>query len=473
MRTDLPPLRFHNTLSGATELFTTLSGNVVKMYNCGPTVYDRAHIGNLRAFVFANTLRRTLDVWKYNVKQVINITDVGHLVSDADDGEDKMEKSAKKRGLSAQEIAKEITELFFADLDLLGIDREQIQFPRATEYIAEQIALVQTLEEKGYAYVIADGVYFDTARFVGYGKLGNINIDEQKEGARVEENTEKRNPSDFALWKLSPKGEQRQQEWESPWGVGFPGWHIECTAMIFTLLGKQIDIHTGGIDHIPVHHNNEIAQAEAATGKQYVRYWMHGAFITIENKRIGKSVGNTIYLQSIVDRGYSPRALRYWALTGHYRTPMNFTWDALEGANTALKNLSRYVLEGVDEKVAPDATFLVDFYAAIANDLDTPKAIARVWEMVKDADLSPSSKHASLLTADQVLGLGLADAQPTVKIDFIPFETLPEQVRAIISARQQARKEKDFALSDKLRKQLAQLGYEVTDTADGQQIVKK
>ncbi len=481
----LPPLRFHNTLSGTLETFTPISSGCVKMYNCGPTVYDRVHIGNLRAYVFANTLRRALDTWGYDVKQVINITDVGHLVSDADDGEDKMEKSAKKRGLSAQEIAQEITDLFFTDLDLLGIDRDTIQLPKATEFIAEQIALVQTLEEKGYAYIIADGVYFDTAKFASYGKLGNINVAEQKEGARVEENVEKKNPSDFALWKLSPNGEQRQQEWASPWGVGFPGWHIECTAMIFKLLGKQIDIHTGGIDHIPVHHNNEIAQAEAATGRQYVRYWMHGAFINIEGKRIAKSLGNTIYLQSIVDKGYSPRALRYWFLTGHYRSPMNFTWDALDGANTALKNLSRHMLDTTNsntttsdaqhstQKAEPDAAFLADFYAAIADDLDTPKAIARVWELVKDASVSPEVKRASLLAADQVLGLGLADTQPVVKIEFMPIDTLPEEVRAIVAERQAARTDKNFARSDELRTQLASQGYEVTDSADGQHISKK
>ncbi len=388
---ELPSLKLHNTLSGNLETFEPLSSKV-KMYNCGPTVYEQQHIGNLRGALLANTLKKTLEAFDYSVQHVSNITDVGHLTGDnsgdADTGEDRMEKSAAKQGKTAQEIAETITALYFADLDSLGIDRSNIQFPRATEYIEEQITLVKTLEEKGYAYTIDDGVYFDTAKFPTYGKLGAINLAGQKDGARVEENIEKKNQHDFALWKFSKPGEKRQQEWPSPWGVGFPGWHIECTAMIFKLLGKQIDIHIGGIDLIPIHHNNEIAQAEAATGKQFVRYWMHNAFITIENKKVSKSLGNTIYLHNITERGYSPRALRYWYLTGHYRAPMNFTWDAIEGADTALKRLGRAFLEMPKEDKnkggTPHEAFLKDFYAALAHDLDTPKAIARVWDLVKD-----------------------------------------------------------------------------------------
>ena len=470
-----PTLRFFNTMSGQVETFAPLSDREVKMYNCGPTVYDRVHIGNLRAYVFADTIRRTLDQWGYAVNQVINITDVGHLVSDGDDGEDKMEKSAKKRGVSAQDIAQEITDLYFADLDSLGIDRSKITFPKATEFISEQIALVQTLEEKGYAYQISDGIYFDTAKFPAYGKLGNIQLAEQKEGARVEENPEKKNPSDFALWKFSMKGEKRQQEWPSPWGTGFPGWHIECTAMIFKLLGKQIDIHTGGIDHIPVHHNNEIAQAEAATARQYVRYWMHGAFITIENKKISKSLGNTVYLSGIVDRGFSARALRYWFLTGHYRSPINFTWDALEGANTALRNLSRHCLE-TEGEAEPNATFVADFLAAMADDLNTAKAIARTWDMVKDSSLSPAEKRASLLVADQFLGLGLGDQQAARQLTVektIAVDELPENVQKLVADRQSARAAKDFGKADELRAHIDAAGYDIKDSPDGPRVTQK
>jgi cysteinyl-tRNA synthetase len=465
----MPALKLHNTLSGETERFEPLNGTV-KMYNCGPTVYEEQHIGNLRGPLLANTLRKTLEVWGYPVKHVSNITDVGHLTGDnagdADLGEDRMEASAKKRGVSAQEIAETITQLYFNDLDSLGIDRGKIEFPRATAYIQEQIALVKTLEEKGYAYIIDDGVYFDTSKFAAYGKLGAINLGGQKDGARVEENMQKKNAHDFALWKFSPKRGERQQEWQSPWGVGFPGWHIECTAMIFTLLGKQIDIHLGGIDLVPIHHNNEIAQAEAATGKPFVRYWMHNAFITIEGKRLSKSQGNTIYLHQIIERGFSPMALRYWYLTGHYRSPMNFTWEAIEGADTALKRLVRAYLE-TPEGGKPDATFLQEFYKAVANDLDTPKALALVWEHIKNLN------QATLAEADKVLGLGLDDTRPPQKLAVVEQSDLPEDVQMLAKEREAARESKDFDKSDNLREQIEAQGYNIKDTPEGQKLSKK
>jgi cysteinyl-tRNA synthetase len=286
------PLQLHNTLSGKLEPFAPLSSREVKMYNCGPTVYDRQHIGNMFAAILPDTLRRALEAWGYKVKQVINITDFGHLVSDADLGEDKMSKGLEREGLALtmenmHTLAEKYTALYLDDIAALGIDTKKILFPRASQYIPEQIALIKTLEQKGYAYKTSDGVYFDTKKFADYGKLGNINLAGQEAGARVEQNPEKKNPTDFALWKYQPEGENKKEKlgWESPWGRGFPGWHIECTAMIFKLLGKQIDIHTGGIEHIPVHHNNEIAQAEVITGKQYVKYWLHNAHITIEGKK--------------------------------------------------------------------------------------------------------------------------------------------------------------------------------------------
>ena len=466
----LPALKLHNTLSGQLEVFEPLN-STVKMYNCGPTVYEEQHIGNLRGALLSNTLKRTLVAWKYPVQHVSNITDVGHLVSDSDEGEDKMEKSAAKRNVSAQEIAQEITGLYFKDLDALGIDRSAMEFPRATAYIDEQIALVKTLEEKGYTYTIDDGVYFNTAKFAGYGKLGHINLSGQKDGARVEENVQKKNQHDFALWKLS-KGEQRQQEWPSPWGVGFPGWHIECTAMIFKLLSRQIDIHLGGIDLIPIHHNNEIAQAEAATGRQFVRYWMHNAFITIENKKVSKSLGNTIYLHNIIERGFSPLALRYWYLTGHYRSPMNFTWDVIEGANTALRRLTQAFVE-MPKGGKADEAFLKDFYAALANDLDTPKALARVWDLMKDDSVSPANKRASLVEADKVLGLGLNDERVATKLAVVKQTDLPAEVQSLITEREAAREAKDFTKADDLRTKIESLGFDIKDTPEGQKVTKK
>ncbi|HEY6018735.1 MAG TPA: cysteine--tRNA ligase, partial [Candidatus Paceibacterota bacterium] len=418
------------------------------------------------------TIRRTLDAWGYTVEQVINITDFGHLVSDADEGEDKMTKGLKREGLALsmenmKKLAERYTDAFFADIVDMGLDTQKIKFPRASEYIAEQIALIKTLEQKGYAYRTSDGVYFDTSRFPNYGKLGHIDLSGQQATGRVEENSEKRSPHDFALWKLDSK-----LGWDSPWGKGFPGWHIECTAMIFSLLGRQIDIHTGGIDHIPVHHNNEIAQAEAITGKQYVRYWMHNEFITIESKRIGKSMGNAIVLNSIIDKGTDPRALRYWYLTAHYRTPMNFTWEALEGAATALGRLKRLYLELPQSSLPADERFVADFYAAMAEDLNTPRALARVWDMVRDDSITPTVKKSSLTLADKILGLGLGETGPRAKLS-IKNEDLPEGIQELVAARESARANKDFEKADEIRKEIESGGFELKDTPEGPKVIKK
>jgi cysteinyl-tRNA synthetase len=467
------PLRFRNTLSGVEEVFVPLQNREVRMYNCGPTVYDFQHIGNLRPYVFADVLRRALMLWGYQVKQVINITDVGHLVSDADEGEDKMEKGAKARGQTVEELVQEITEAYFADLDALGINRRTITFPRATQYIGEQIALVQALEEKGYTYRIEDGIYFDTSKFKEYGKLGHTRLEGLQEGARIGETAGKRNPADFALWKFSPKDERRQQEWDSPWGVGFPGWHLECTAMIFKLLGRQIDIHTGGIDHIPVHHNNEIAQAEGATGKQYVKYWMHNAFITIEGKKISKSLGNTIYLRGLMERGFNPLSYRYLLLTAHYRSPINFTWSALEAAQTALTRLQRIFFEDLPKKGEATKIFIEDFTEAIGNDLDTPAALALLWDTLRDPLVTPAQKRGNLLFADKVLGLGL-NRKPTASktLSVLPVASLPEHIRERVQEREVARKNKDYTESDRLRDELKSEGYEIEDKPGGPSVRK-
>lgn len=471
------PLYFHNTLTNEKEVFTPLRPDAVRMYNCGPTVYDRAHIGNMRSYVLADLIRRVLEYNEYNVKQVINITDVGHLTSDADEGEDKLEKAASAQGETAQDIAKKYTDLFFDDIKKLNIRTEGTEFPRATEYIGQQIAMVDTLMQIGYAYQITDGIYFDTSMFKEYGKLGNLNKQELEEGARVEKNEEKRNPSDFALWKFSPKEEKRQQEWDSPWGVGFPGWHIECSAMSRALLGKQLDIHTGGIDHIPVHHNNEIAQSEAVNKKKFVNYWLHNAFILVEGRRMGKSIGNLINLDQIVDRGFSPLSYRYWLLTAHYATPANFTWDALEAAHTALKRLHRYFVEElqVQEGVVVKS-YQERFHTLVNDNLDTPRAIALVWELVKDSDVSLADKRATLLNFDQVLGLGLRESNTNLHKHLrgegqkLAVSDIPADVQKLVAEREAARKDKDFDQADKLREKIIEHGYDVADTNDGPEV---
>jgi cysteinyl-tRNA synthetase len=459
------------------------------MYNCGPTVYGTQHIGNMRAAVFADTLRRALFAWGYQVKQVINITDFGHLSSDADEGDDKMTLGLKRDGMeltlqNMRTLAEKYTLEYFDDIDQLGVARDKIIFPRASDYITEQISLVLALEQKGYAYQTEQGVYYDVSRFAPYGKLGNINLKGLREGARVQENAHKRGPFDFILWKSDKK-----LGWDSPWGMGFPGWHIECTAMIFKLLGKQIDIHTGGIEHIPVHHNNEIAQAEAATGKKFVNYWLHNDHITIEGKKISKSLGNTVFLHNIVDRGINPRALRYWFLTAHYRSPANFTWDAIEAADTALKRLQRMYLEYASITSSPSlpraasassrsseevsSAFTDHFFAAMADDLDTPKALALVWDTVKDASLTPEQKLRVLLVADHSFGLGLSEAHETKKLAVIPQSELPDAVQTFVEGREEARKAKDFELADSLRGKIFDLGYEVTDTPEGPKVTPR
>lgn len=468
------PLHLYNTLTKKKEVFTPLRDGEVRMYNCGPTVYDRTHIGNMRPYILADLIRRTLEYNSYTVKQVINITDVGHLTSDADEGEDKQEKAAKLSGESAQDIAKKYTDLFLSDIAKLNIRTKDTQFPRATEYIGEQIAMIETLMQIGYAYEIQDGVYFDTSMFKDYGQLGGVNKQELEEGARVEVNKEKRNPADFALWKLSDPEQKRQQEWKSPWGTGFPGWHIECSAMSRTLLGRQLDIHTGGIDHIPVHHNNEIAQSEAVNKKKFVSYWLHNAFINVEGRRMGKSIGNLINLDQIVDRGFSPLSYRYWLLTAHYRTPANFTWEALEGSHTALKKLHRIF---VDELSVPNgeinSEYQEKFHSFINDDLDTPKAIALLWELVKDDSVSPGDTRATLLDFDSVLGLGLSESDESLTLllrgdaQKLEISEIPATVNKLVKEREEARTEKNFDMADDLRTKIEKKGYKVEDSDDG------
>lgn len=450
-------MRFRNTLSGKLEVFEPIN-NTVKMYNCGPTAYDIQHIGNLFPPLVANVLRRTLEVWGYKVKEVNNITDFGHLSED-EASEDKMTKGLRAEGKALtlqnmRELAEKYAALFFDDLPQVGIDPKMVEYPRASDYVPQQIALIQKLEQKEFAYRTDDGVYFDTAKVPHYGALGGLNTADQLSGVRVG-TSGKRSPQDFVLWKPDQK-----IGWNSPWGLGFPGWHSECVAMIFALLGEQIDIHMGGMDLVPIHHNNEIAQAEGASGKSpFVRYWLHNAFITIEGKKISKSLGNVVYLKDITARGLSPMALRYWFLTGHYRTPMNFTWEALQGADTALKRLTKLYRESPSESDLLDEAFLKKFYAAIANDLDTPKALALVWKNIKNLN------QATLAEADKILGLGFTENGSLYEI--------PAEIKKLAGEREAARKNKDFARSDTLRGQIESKGFIVKDTPDGPEISSK
>lgn len=463
------PLFLSNTLSGKRDLFTPIKAGAATLYSCGPTVYSRAHIGNLRAFVFADVLARTLTSAGYRVRRVINITDVGHLTDDESD--DKMEAGARKEGASAQDIAARYTKLFLEDIRALGIDVNDISFPRATDYIEEQIDIVKKLEEKGFTYRTSDGIYFDTEKFSAYGALDHAGTKLREEafaeiGRRIKGNDEKRHPADFALWKLSPSGTRRQQEWSSPWGTGFPGWHIECSAMSRALLGQPFDIHTGGMDLIPIHHTNEIAQSEAAFGKPLARYWMHSAFLTIENRKISKSAGDEFYLSDITGRGHSPLALRYLFLQAHYRSPLSFTWESLEAADAALERLSRIArtieAEAKGRTRASDASRRT--IALLRDDLATPAALALLWETVKDEDMEREEQLAVIEAADAVFGLSLLDSKGSLAV--------PQHIQALVEEREKARAERDFAKSDALRIHMENSGYRVEDGPSGPVVTK-
>ncbi len=448
-------LKLFNTLTRWKEEFRPLEDSAVRLYTCGLTVYGPAHLGNLRAYIFTDTLRRVLVANGYAVRHVMNVTDVGHMTSDMDEGEDKMERSAKATKMSAWDVAKKYTDLFLSDLKDLNILLPDVM-PKATEHIPEQISLIKKLETKGYTYRISDGVYFDTSKVADYGKLANLKEQSLKAGARIEVNPEKRNPSDFALWKLSQKNEKRQMEWPSPWGAGFPGWHIECSAMSMRYLGETFDIHTGGIDHIPVHHTNEIAQSESATGKPFVNVWMHNEFLVDEEGKISKSRGAALSLQALKDKKYSPLAFRYFCLNTHYRKPLAFTWKALDAAQSAYRSLVEMVRSWPAPKIGC-AEFEKHFADAVNDDLNTPRALGILWELLR-SNYPDEAKHRSVLQFDKVLGLGLDALTPLV---------IPANIKKLVAEREKARAAKDFAESDGLRKFIEKEGWAVEDTPGG------
>jgi len=464
-------LYLYNSLSRKKEKFIALDSQEVGLYTCGPTVYNFAHLGNLRTYLFEDFLVRTLLYNGYHLKRVMNITDVGHLSGDMDLGEDKMEAGAIREGRSAWDIAAYYTEAFKEDIKLLNILAPDI-WCKATDNIEEQIELVKVLEAKGYIYKTTDGLYFDTAKFPQYNKLSHLPLQDLKEGARVEKHPEKKNPTDFAVWKFSPSDSKRQMEWSSPWGLGFPGWHLECSAMSLKYLGNKLDIHCGGIDHINVHHTNEIAQSEAATGKKFFNYWLHGAFLNITGgKKMAKSEGGFLTLQkALVDKKINPLAFRLAALQVHYRKPMEYSEQSLLQAETVLDSLYKQIHALGMQVGEIDDNFRKEFLQAINDDLNMSQALAVLFKVLK-SQLSNDIKLATVLDFDQVLGLSLkigAEQQESMVI----IDKLPNDIQLLLTKREEARLNKDWALADKLREQIAKQGFLLEDSADGQ-VVKK
>ena len=459
-------MKLYNTLTRQKEEFRPIEGNTVKIYSCGPTVYQYAHIGNMRSYIFMDILRRVLKYNGYQLKHVMNITDVGHLVSDADEGEDKMMKTARETRKSPWEIAEYYTGVFMDHIAELNIEKPEI-IPKATEHIDEMLEFVEALVEKGYGYETSDGIYFDIMKFEGYGKLSGLDLEGQKAGARVDVNKEKRHPADFALWKKAPK--EHIMQWPSRWGMGYPGWHIECSAMGRKYLGDEFDIHTGGVDHIPVHHENEIAQSEALLGKPAVRWWLHGELLQEANGKMSKSLGKAYNDTDLRENGYDPLAFRYMCLNANYRSKLNFTWDGLKAAQVALDRLIEAVVahKNADPEVkVPDEIvqgFEKEFLEAINDDLNIPKAMAVAWNVARYGTKS-QDLYRLLLKMDQVFALDFSKAAEKIK------EETPEldpEILELIEQRQQARKEKNWKVADEIRDRLNEMGILLEDTPQG------
>jgi cysteinyl-tRNA synthetase len=468
--TSAPQIQIYNTMTRRKEPFRPIQPGELRMYNCGPTVYDQAHIGNMRSYIMADLIRRSFEYLGYNVEQVINITDVGHLTSDADEGEDRMLVGARRTGGDPWQIAAHFATLFFEDMAALNILRPHVA-PKATDHIPEMIDLVRRLEALGYTYEIDDGIYFDVSRLERYGRLSRQSLDGMQAGARVDVNPQKRHAADFALWRKATP--EHIMQWDSPWGRGYPGWHIECSAMSMKYLGETLDIHTGGEDHIATHHENEIAQSEAAVGKPFVNYWMHGRFLRWkdEDRRMSKSSGEFLVVSDLVERGFDPLAYRYLCLTASYRVPLTFSWDAMESAADSLNrlrdNVRRLDMETRDVAATETPAALKErFTEAIADDVNIPGALAVAWEAVREANRSTdvTEKRALLdlvLDFDRVLGLRLSDVVDAQDA------ALPTEVTELIQRREAARDARDWATADALREDIRDQGYEVEDTPEG------
>lgn len=456
-------IRLYNTASRSIEDFHPINKDQVGLYTCGPTVYHYAHLGNLRTYILNDTLKRTLGFNGLAVKHVMNITDVGHLVSDSDEGEDKLEKGARRQGKTVWEIAEFYTQAFLEDSRQLNITPADVLAPATAEIEAQQ-QLIQTLLDKGVAYQAEQAIYFDVTKFPDYGKFAGQDLDQKLAAARSEVNQDpdKRNQADFALWFFTVgRFADHAMHWPSPWGEGFPGWHIECSAISMKYLGEEFDLHTGGVDHIGTHHPNEIAQSVAATGKGFAKHWVHGEFLNISGDKMSKSADNFDRLQTVIDRGFSPLDYRYFCLSAHYRSKLDFDWDRLQAAATTYKNLKREVASW-ESAGSEDQTAVSDFTAAINNDLDLPTALSIMWGVV-GSDLATDNKRATINRFDQVLGLGLFDLR-TAELD--------DTDKQLLEQRKQARAAQDWALSDQLRQQLADRGVEVEDRPNGTKWVK-
>lgn len=472
--TTIQPLRFYNTYSRKVEEFSPLVPSKVGIYCCGPTVYNFQHIGNFKTFIFEDVLVRTLRYAGYDVRHVMNITDVGHLTGDNDEGEDKMMVAMRREGKSSFEIADYYTQKFFEDWDKLGLRRPDVVC-KATDHIREMIELIKRIEAEGYAYVANGNVYFDVARFENYGKLALLDLEKLRAGARIDVDPHKRGPHDFVLWFTKSKFENQELQWDSPWGRGYPGWHIECSAMSMKYLGDEFDIHCGGIDHIPVHHTNEIAQSEAATGKPWVRVWMHSQFMLIDDAKMSKSTGKFLILDDLIQSGFDPAAYRLFVMSAHYRAHLNFNWGAMENAQRNISKMRSAVL--ALKKDSPSITpprpadpaangFLSRFSEAMGNDLNTPQALAVLWDVLSEKSLCPEDKLSLLYTFDSVLGIGIERWREEI-VDLSPGAL------ALLEKRQAARAAKNWAEADRYRDELLALGFIIQDSKDGPTLKKK
>lgn len=456
-------MKLYNSRSRKIEEFKSLQPNIVKMYSCGPTVYDHAHIGNIRAFIFADTLRKSLEFLNYQVTQVMNITDFGHLKGDGDDGEDKMSLGLKREKFprtidGMKMLADKYSNIFLDDITKVNIKRA-MTYPRAIEHIEEYIKIIQGLEQKGFTYKISDGIYFDTQKDKNYGCMSLLDHNHQAE-SRIGEKTEKKNQADFCLWKFSDEN-LSVLGFPSPWGAGFPGWHIECSGMVLKFLGEQIDIHTGGVDHINVHHTNEIAQSENYTGKTYSTFFCHNEFVNINDQKMAKSSGEFITVQTLIEKNFNPLSFRYLTLQNHYRKKMNFSWESLEASQTALHKLQRLVANFTHTNTRElDENYLSEFKKSLEDDLNIPEALATLWKLVKDSAVSENKKYWTALEMDRVLSLDLGKE----KSDNQSQQNISDpKVQELINLRNQYRAEKNWTEADKIRDQLVALGVEVKD----------
>ena len=457
-------IKLYNTLTRKKENFKPIKKNLVSIYSCGPTAYWYQHIGNLRTYIFSDILKRILIYNKYKVKQVMNVTDVGHLTSDSDTGKDKIEEAAKKEKKTPKQITNYYWSIFKQDFKKLNIIEPDI-WAKATEHIKEQIELIKKLEKKGYTYGTSDGIYFDTSKLKNYGKLAKLNIEGLEEGKRIDIG-EKKNKTDFALWKFSPKNEKRFQEWEFKGKKGFPGWHLECSAMSMKYLGPTIDVHTGGEDHIPTHHTNEIAQSESATGKKFVNYWLHGAFLTFKGEKVSKSKGGLYTASELEELNFNPLDFRYLCLTTKYRMPLNFSLKSLEASKNSFSRLKELILEIKSKKTSKGSTtkYKKEFLNSINDDLNTPIALSLVWKVVKDKSLGSKQKLELIKDFDEVLALDLLK---------IKSEKIPKEIIELAKKREKARKDKNWKLSDDIRDKINKKDYLIEDSNEGYKLKRK